>query len=109
VPAIIPPGGSLVVPPVPAPGVITGVAFPSGNGKDLAKFASSVISTPFDVLGTISALTEGGYGIEIVQMPEPPAESQPVPGIVQDGYYAKGYSMGYLEADDSADKPLISI
>lgn len=108
-PTILPAGMSLVVPPVPAPGVITGVAFPSGNGKDLAKFATSVISTPFDVLGAIPALTGGGYGIEIIQMPEPPAESQPVPGIVQDGYYAKGYSMGYLEADDSADKPLISI
>ena len=62
------------------------------------------MTSPFDVLGIVNALTEGGYGIERIQMPEPPSEGEAPPGIVDGGYYAKGFSNGYLESDDSADK-----
>lgn len=103
-PALIPAGTSLAVPPVGVPGSLSGVAYPSGNGKDQAKFVAEVISTPFDVLGTVSALTGGGYGIERIAMPEPVGQSNPPPGIVDGGYYAMGYSAGYMESDDSADQ-----
>jgi len=103
VPVTIPPGSSLPLPPVGVVGTISGLAFPSGNGKDLARFAAEVISTPFDVLGVIDALGPGGYGIERIAMPEPVGESSPPPGIVDGGYYAMGYSAGYMESDDSAD------
>ena len=89
---------------LPIPGITSGWAYPTGNGKDAVKFATSVLTSPFDVLGIVNALTEGGYGIERIQMPEPPSEGEAPPGIVDGGYYAKGFSNGYLESDDSADK-----
>jgi hypothetical protein len=100
VPLLIPPAQSNPAPPLF--GVASAWAYPMGNGNP-AKFYSSVLTSPFSFLGgIINTLTEGGYGITRVQMPEPPSESSALlPNCINpNGYFALGYSAGFMSSDE---------
>ena len=100
IPALIPPAVSNPSPPLF--GIASGWAYPVGNGP---KFITSVLTSPFSFMtGFLPPIDEGGYGMTRAQIPEPPAESTAPPGIQANGYYAKGYSAGFMTADDSIEE-----
>lgn len=101
IPLLVPPAVSNPVPGILLPfGTKSGWAWPMGNG-DPAIFYASVLTSPFSFVGgVIDVLAGGGYGITTCQMPEPPSESEAPPGIVANGYYAKGFSAGFMKADE---------
>ena len=77
----------------PAPplfGVASGWAYPVGNGDE---FLSKVLTSPFSVLsGIIPALDTAGYGMPLIQMPEPPKKSTTIQ--CTNPYSPRGYSVG---------------
>ena len=98
-PAIVPPAVSAPV-VAPLPGITSGWAYPTGNS---AEFITKVLN-PVDAFAAIIAdflpLGLGAWGMTLAKMPEPPKKST---SIVPRGYFAMGYSGGYISAlDDSA-------
>lgn len=92
IPTITLPAISIFAPSI-APGTISGIAYPQGNG---AGFLASVLTSPFSVLGfDINVLPEGGLGMSRIQMPEPASHGC---SIVPGGYFSMGYALGVCES-----------
>ncbi len=95
IPPITLPAISIFAPSI-APGTISGIAYPNGNG---AGFLATVLTSPFNVLGfDVNILPEGGLGIPRIQMPPPASHGC---SIVPGGYYSLGYQLGFAESMES--------
>ena len=84
---------------IPAPGVTSGWAYPTGNTDE---FFAKVLTSPFSLIGSFDPIPPGGWGMKRIQMPEPPSEKCT---IVPNGYFSVGFSSGFMAADDNADQP----
>ena len=98
-PVLLPPAVSAPI-VAPLPGLTSGWAYPTGNSP---AFIAEVLD-PVNAFGAIIAdflpLGLGAWGMTLAKMPEPPKKST---SIIPRGYYAMGYSGGYISAlDDSA-------
>ena len=97
IPTIAFPTISIFAPSI-APGTISGLAYPQGNG---AGFLATVLTSPLSVLGfDINILPEGGLGIPRIQMPQPASHGCT---IVPNGYFALGFSTGFCESMESEE------
>lgn len=96
-PALVPAAVSNPI-SAPLPGVTSGWAYPTGNTSE---FYAKVLSNPFAALiADFLPVGLGAWGMTLAKMPEPPSKST---AIVPKGYFAMGYSGGYISAlDDSA-------
>lgn len=91
IPLLTPPTQSLLaVPPLPV-NIFSGYAYPSPNGN-IVDFFAGVLTSPFSVIGIPNPLTQGGYGIARVQIPEPVSAATT---IQPKGYFAMGYNSGW--------------
>jgi hypothetical protein len=78
-----------------APGTISGLAYPQGNGDG---FLATVLTSPLSVLGfDINILPDGGLGIPRIQMPQPASHGC---SIIPNGYFSLGHAMGYISDQD---------
>ena len=98
-PVLLPPAVSAPI-VAPLPGLTSGWAYPTGNSP---AFIAEVLN-PANAFAAIVAdflpLGLGAWGMTLAKMPEPPKKST---SIIPRGYYAMGYSGGYISAlDDSA-------
>ena len=98
-PVLLPPAVSAPI-VAPLPGLTSGWAYPTGNSP---AFIAEVLD-PVNAFGAIIAdflpLGLGAWGMTLAKMPEPPKKST---SIIPRGYFAMGYSGGYISAlDDSA-------
>ena len=97
IPAITFPTISIFAPSI-APGTISGLAYPQGNGPG---FAATILTSPLSVLGfDINVLPEGGLGMSRIQMPQPASHGAT---IVPNGYFALGYQLGFAESMEAED------
>jgi len=77
-------------PSPPLFGKASGWAYPVGNGDE---FLSKILTSPFSLLsGIIPPLDTAGYGMPLIQMPEPPKKSTTIAGTKP--YSPAGYSVG---------------
>ena len=98
-PVLLPPAVSAPI-VAPLPGLTSGWAYPTGNSP---AFIAEVLN-PANAFAAIVAdflpLGLGAWGMTLAKMPEPPKKST---SIIPRGYFAMGYSGGYISAlDDSA-------
>lgn len=78
-----------------APGTISGLAYPQGNGDG---FLATVLTSPLSVLGfDINILPDGGLGIPRIQMPQPASHGC---SIIPNGYFSLGHALGYISDQD---------
>ena len=98
-PAIVPPAVSAPV-VAPLPGITSGWAYPTGNSAEFITKVLNPVNAFAAIIADFLPLGLGAWGMTLAKMPEPPKKST---SIVPRGYFAMGYSGGYISAlDDSA-------
>ena len=98
-PAIVPPAVSAPV-VAPLPGITSGWAYPTGNSPEFITKVLNPVNAFAAIIADFLPLGLGAWGMTLAKMPEPPKKST---SIVPRGYFAMGYSGGYISAlDDSA-------
>lgn len=99
VPALLPPAISAPV-VAPLPGITSGWAYPTGNSPEFITKVLNPASAFLSIIADFVPIGLGAWGMNLIKMPEPPKKST---SIVPRGYFAMGYSGGYISAlDDSA-------
>jgi hypothetical protein len=99
VPALLPPAISAPI-VAPLPGLTSGWAYPTGNSPEFIAKVLNPASAFAAIIADFLPLGLGAWGMTLAKMPEPPKKST---SIVPRGYFAMGYSGGYISAlDDSA-------
>ena len=99
VPALLPPAVSAPV-VAPLPGITSGWAYPTGNSPEFITKVLNPASAFLSIIADFVPIGLGAWGMNLIKMPEPPKKST---SIVPRGYFAMGYSGGYISAlDDSA-------
>lgn len=99
VPALLPPAVSAPV-VAPLPGITSGWAYPTGNSPEFYAKILNPASAFAAIIADFLPIGLGAWGMNLIKMPEPPKKST---SIVPRGYFAMGYSGGYISAlDDSA-------
>ena len=99
VPALLPPAVSAPV-VAPLPGITSGWAYPTGNSPEFITKVLNPVNAFAAIIADFLPLGLGAWGMTLAKMPEPPKKST---SIVPRGYFAMGYSGGYISAlDDSA-------
>ena len=84
----------------PLPGITSGWAYPTGNSPEFLAKVLNPASAFLAIVADFTPIGLGAWGINQIKMPEPPKKST---SIVPRGYFAMGYSGGYISAlDDSA-------
>jgi hypothetical protein len=98
-PAIVPPAESAPI-VAPLPGITSGWAYPTGNSAEFITQVLNPVNAFAAIIADFLPLGLGAWGMTLAKMPEPPKKST---SIVPRGYFAMGYSGGYISAlDDSA-------
>lgn len=99
IPALLPPAVSAPV-VAPLPGITSGWAYPTGNSPEFIAKVLNPVNAFLAVIADFTPIGLGAWGMNQIKMPEPPKKST---SIVPRGYFAMGYSGGYISAlDDSA-------
>ena len=99
VPALLPPAVSAPV-VAPLPGITSGWAYPTGNSPEFITKVLNPVNAFAAIIADFLPIGLGAWGMTLAKMPEPPKKST---SIVPRGYFAMGYSGGYISAlDDSA-------
>ena len=99
IPALLPPAVSAPV-VAPLPGITSGWAYPTGNSPEFITKVLNPASAFLSIIADFVPIGLGAWGMNLIKMPEPPKKST---SIVPRGYFAMGYSGGYISAlDDSA-------
>ena len=99
VPVLLPPAISAPV-VAPLPGITSGWAYPTGNSPEFITKVLNPASAFLSIIADFVPIGLGAWGMNLIKMPEPPKKST---SIVPRGYFAMGYSGGYISAlDDSA-------
>tara|TARA_E500000178_G_scaffold347903_1_gene402031 strand:- start:248 stop:1978 length:1731 start_codon:yes stop_codon:yes gene_type:complete len=99
VPVLLPPAVSAPV-VAPLPGITSGWAYPTGNSPEFIAKVLNPVNAFLAVIADFTPIGLGAWGMNQIKMPEPPKKST---SIVPRGYFAMGYSGGYISAlDDSA-------
>lgn len=99
VPVLLPPAVSAPV-VAPLPGITSGWAYPTGNSAEFYAKILNPASAFLSIVADFLPIDLGAWGMDMVKAPEPPSKST---AIVPKGYFAMGYSGGYISAlDDSA-------
>jgi len=99
VPVLLPPAVSAPV-VAPLPGLTSGWAYPTGNSAEFIAKVLNPVNAFAAIIADFLPLGLGAWGMTLAKMPEPPKKST---SIVPRGYFAMGYSGGYISAlDDSA-------
>ena len=99
VPALLPPAVSAPV-VAPLPGITSGWAYPTGNSAEFITKVLNPVNAFASIIADFLPIGLGAWGMTLAKMPEPPKKST---SIVPRGYFAMGYSGGYISAlDDSA-------
>lgn len=99
IPALLPPAISAPV-VAPLPGITSGWAYPTGNSPEFITKVLNPASAFLSIIADFVPIGLGAWGMNLIKMPEPPKKST---SIVPRGYFAMGYSGGYISAlDDSA-------
>jgi len=84
----------------PLPGITSGWAYPTGNSPEFIAKVLNPVNAFLAIVADFTPIGLGAWGINQIKMPEPPKKST---SIVPRGYFAMGYSGGYISAlDDSA-------
>jgi hypothetical protein len=84
----------------PLPGITSGWAYPTGNSPEFLAKILNPAQAFLSIIADFTPIGLGAWGINQIKMPEPPKKST---SIVPRGYFAMGYSGGYISAlDDSA-------
>lgn len=84
----------------PLPGFTSGWAYPTGNSPEFITKVLNPASAFAAIIADFLPIGLGAWGMNLIKMPEPPKKST---SIVPRGYFAMGYSGGYISAlDDSA-------
>jgi len=98
-PALLPPAVSAPI-VAPLPGLTSGWAYPTGNSPEFIAKVLNPVNAFAAIIADFLPLGLGAWGMTLAKMPEPPKKST---SIVPRGYFAMGYSGGYISAlDDSA-------
>ena len=99
VPVLLPPAISAPI-VAPLPGLTSGWAYPTGNSPEFITKVLNPVNAFAAIIADFLPLGLGAWGMTLAKMPEPPKKST---SIVPRGYFAMGYSGGYISAlDDSA-------
>ena len=99
VPALLPPAVSAPI-VAPLPGLTSGWAYPTGNSPEFIAKVLNPANAFAAIIADFLPLGLGAWGMTLAKMPEPPKKST---SIIPRGYFAMGYSGGYISAlDDSA-------
>ena len=99
VPALLPPAISAPI-VAPLPGLTSGWAYPTGNSPEFIAKVLNPANAFAAIIADFLPLGLGAWGMTLAKMPEPPKKST---SIIPRGYFAMGYSGGYISAlDDSA-------
>jgi hypothetical protein len=99
VPALILPAISAPI-NAPLPGLTSGWAYPVGNSSEFIAKVLNPVNAFLSIIADFTPIDLGAWGMDMVKAPEPPSKST---AIVPKGYFAMGYSGGYISAlDDSA-------
>ena len=98
-PVLLPPAISAPI-VAPLPGLTSGWAYPTGNSAEFITKVLNPVNAFAAIIADFLPLGLGAWGMTLAKMPEPPKKST---SIVPRGYFAMGYSGGYISAlDDSA-------
>ena len=98
-PVLLPPAISAPI-VAPLPGLTSGWAYPTGNSAEFITKVLNPVNAFAAIIADFLPLGLGAWGMTLSKMPEPPKKST---SIVPRGYFAMGYSGGYISAlDDSA-------
>ena len=98
-PVLLPPAVSAPI-VAPLPGLTSGWAYPTGNSPEFIAKVLNPVNAFAAIIADFLPLGLGAWGMTLAKMPEPPKKST---SIVPRGYFAMGYSGGYISAlDDSA-------
>jgi len=98
-PALLPPAVSAPI-VAPLPGLTSGWAYPTGNSPEFIAKVLNPANAFAAIIADFLPLGLGAWGMTLAKMPEPPKKST---SIIPRGYFAMGYSGGYISAlDDSA-------
>lgn len=100
IPAIVPPAVSAPV-VAPLPGITSGWAYPTGNGPEFITKVLNPVNAFAAIIADFLPIGNGAWGMTQAKMPEPPSKST---SIRPKGYFAMGFSGGYLSPTDDTAK-----
>ena len=99
-PAIVPPAVSAPV-VAPLPGITSGWAYPTGNSPEFITKVLNPVNAFAAIVADFLPIGNGAWGMTQAKMPEPPSKST---SIRPKGYFAMGFSGGYLSPTDDTAK-----